>query len=107
MFLAQTDNVIPARHQTALDRVTAFLSAQCDEVRVDWSASGPWVRARPKAMLDPFGTPVPPPHRAELDAPDMMIHGIARSVDVRPDGLEIETPIGLVVRVTWLPPRHA
>lgn len=104
---APTATVIPARHQSGLDRILAFLSIQCDELRVTWGAAGPSVQARPKAMLDAFGEPFPPPHRAELDAPDMMIHGIAKSVDVREDGLVVETPGGLVVRVEWLPPRRA
>lgn len=107
MQLTEKPTVIPARHQSGLDRILAFLSIQCDELRVSWDPTGPKVQARPKAMLDHFGEPLPPPHRAELDAPDMMIHGMARSVDVRPDGLVIETPGGLVVLVSWLPPRRA
>lgn len=102
------ENVIPAAQQSGLDRVCAFLSRQCDELRVTWGPTGPLVEARPKAMLDAFGDPLPPPHRAELDAPDMMLEGIARSVDVHDHvGVVVETPAGLVVVVKWLHPRNA
>ena len=99
--------VIPARQQAALDRVLAFVSKHCDEVRVTWAPIGPYVEARPKAMIDIFGEPMAPPHQAELDAPDMIAQGIARSVEVEPRGLVVETPMGMIVCIRWLHPRGA
>ena len=107
MFISDNPEVIPARQQAGLDRVLAFLSKHCDEIRVVWTGISPVVGARPKAMLDYFGEPVPPPHAAELDAPDMIVQGIARTVEVKTSGLEIETPGGLVIVVEWLKPLHA